>query len=62
MDCYSSYMKASGFKTGPVFNCNQQLTIVKKSKLGSKFKSSIVIKEILLMLNETASAIAIKRE
>lgn len=62
MDSYVFFMKGNGFSTGPVFSCNQQLSFVKKSKLGPKFKSSLVIKEILLMLNTSVSAITYKDE
>ena len=57
MDQYVVYMKGNGFVAGPVFYCHQQLSSAKRSKLSPKLKSAIVIKEVLLMLNKTVSAL-----
>lgn len=62
MDLYVSYMRGNGFRSGPIFQCQQQLIQIKRNKLSPNIKSAMVIKEILLMLNTTASAVAIKKE
>lgn len=59
INLYIKCMKDNGFKEGSVFQCGEKMKSIQKSKLSPKFKSSMVIKEIMWLLNDTTSSVEV---